>query len=374
MNFLPTETVYECSKGRSKNYTSLAFQYDALTLNRNFVRHRFGTDKRTPFKEIAVASFKSVMDDDYKALMNVRRGQVFEGRAAFFSRIRAALKNAIEECWHPTAAHLMFHSSGLDSRVISFLLKELHREHGDDWLGTVVFCCSKWEGRVFKEIMKYEGWEPHQYMVAYEEQSDHDYYASSLLNFDGAWEWADGASPLAVNLYWYPALAAIEAGLIDRPIQTWSGQRGNGVFDYGSLKNGALSLDESTREFYNSILTRRPTYGDYDVRPYVAVPLVKVVFESSITLGHKLRPLLVEYIDSDLAQFVNMAADGDRHRRIADWILAQMRHDYGASWYGQKVKPNAKPKHRTTEFQDFWYHWTLASFCEELRRREIEIR
>ena len=376
MQFLPMKTVYDSSLGRGTNYTTLAFQHDALTLDRSFIRHRFGITNRTMFKEIHTAPFDSVLSTEYRRMLNVKRGSVYEGRVGLLERIRATMKDTIAENWTPGGVHAMFHSSGLDSRVISYLLKELHMERGDDWLGTVVFCCSKWEGQVFKAIMEYEGWEPHQYIVAYEGRINPEYYSSSLLDFDGAWEWSGGASPLAVNLYWYPVIAAIENGLLptDTHIQTWSGQWGNTVFDYGSVTNGALGIDKSTKMFYNSTLCQRPMYSEDHIRPYGAIPLAEVVCSSSIVLGEKLRPILVEYVDPQLAQFHNMNSDGDRHRRIADWIVDQMRADYRSSWYGQNVCPDAKPAHKTTEFQDWCYHWTLASFCEELRRRGIEVR
>ncbi len=115
-------------------------------------------------------------------------------------------------------------------------------------------------------------------------------------------------------------------------------------------------------------------YGSEIIHPYATAELVKVVVGSSIRLGKRLRPLFVEYLDPTLATFLNMASDGDRHRRISQWVISQMVSDYKGSWYGQKIARLARPEYRTTEFQDFWYHWTLASFCEELRRQGVEIR
>ena len=373
MQRLPFKTVYKCTLGRSTDYVRLASQHDVLTLDRNYIVHRFGKTNRTAFREIHLAGFDSVLSIPYRRLMNVRR-QVQESQQELFTRIKAALKAIIMDKWTPGGYHAVLHSSGLDSRCVSWLIRELAQEHGKDWLGTVAFCCSKWEGNVFKGIMKYQGWD--RYIVAYEDQSNHDYYASSLTDFRGAWEWSDGAINIAVNLFWYPVVAAIEAGLLpdDQPIQTWTGQWGNTILDAGSSTQGPKVIHQTNSAFYNSILCKRPMYGVEIVHPYAFVELAKVICESSVVLGKKLRPLFCKYLDPKLAAFTNLAADGDRHRRIADWILAQMKHDYAASWYGQKVKPNAKPKHRTTEFQDFWYHWTLASFCEELRRRGIEIK
>ena len=373
MDFLPFKTVYECTFGRDTDYVKLASQHRTLTLDREFTRGRFQQSNRTPFKEIKIVNLNDIVDQDYHDLLATRH-TVYEGRASLLSRIRSTLKDTIMCHWEPGGYHIMFHSSGLDSRCISWLIRELYHEHGPDWLGTIVFACSNWEGASFKAIMRYQGWEPHQYLVAYEGQRD--YYVSSLTDFSSAWEWSNGASPLAINLYWYPAIAAIEKGLIpdDAPVQAWTGRWGNTTLDYASTDAGAKNLDGIVRQFYKSTLCQRPVYGANAVCPYSAIALAKIVCESTIVLGKRLRSLFAEYLDPGLAEFLNMASDGDRHRKISDWIIAQMRHDYKCSWYGQHIHPEAKPAHKTTEFQAFWYHWTLASFCGELRARGIAIR
>lgn len=372
MHFFPLKTVYECSNGRSVDYVKLALSYDILTLRRNFVRKRFQTSHRTPFKEISIAPFDSALSLDYRRFLSTRRGQVYEGRLSLLSRIKDVLRGIIFEKWIPGGNHIVMHSSGLDSRCLSWLIRELYHEHGPDWLGNVVFVCNKWEGESFRDIMAYEGWTTDQYMVSREDDAPNEYYAPSLTNFSDAWIWSDGACSIPVNLFWYLPHEVVQANLIDtNGLQTWSGQWGNTTLDYCSKPNGVKSIVSITKELYKSIFGQRPMYTSGHVRPYGAIDLAKVVCESSIALGDRLRPLFVEYLDSTLLSFVNQSADGDRHRVIAKWIMDKVVDDYKHSWYGVNIHPESRPEYSTTEFQDFWYHWTLASFCEYLIGNDI---
>jgi len=370
MNFLPMKTVYECRGKCSTSYVDILPRH--LTIDRPFCKERFQSSNRTPFKEVKVAPFKSATSLAFRNLSKVHHGRVSEIHTGLLARIKATLKDTIAEHWTPGGYHAVLHSSGYDSRCISWLIRELYHERGVDWLGTVVFCCSKWEGSSFKKIMRYEGWDCSQYLVVNESSRDRDYYAPSLTNFRDAWEWSDGASPIPVNLFWYPVVAAIKEGLLpdDHPIQTWTGHNGNVILD----ARGPRQIRALMCESYKSIFGERPMYGTEVILPYSTIELATVICESSVLLGSRLRPLLLKRLDKKLASFKNIHADGDRHRRIADRILTQMVRAYRNSWYGRTIKPNARLKHRTTEFQPFWYHWTLASLCAHLRREGYRIQ
>jgi hypothetical protein len=117
MNFLPMKTVYRCAKGKSTSLTDLAFQYKRLTLRRDYVQHRFSSTNKTPFTQISVVPFDTVMGHPF---VGVKHWNVFEGREPLMARMKETLKQTIFDHWTPGGAHAVLHSSGLDSRCLSW--------------------------------------------------------------------------------------------------------------------------------------------------------------------------------------------------------------------------------------------------------------
>ena len=341
-----------------------------LTLNRGFVAKRFDRSRQTLFQDVSVIKPRHVIAQDVRTALGTQRVRK-ETVPAYLSRMLETLKEIVFAQWKPDYAHAIFHSSGIDSRLLSWAIRELWKEHGDDWLGQVLFLCSKWEGSEFKRIMAYEEWDPSQYWVVDEDLPSPRYYEWSLTNFKGAWERHNGVSAIAVNLFWYPIAKAQARGILPtEQVQVFSGQWGNTTMD----EVRGEDIKTAIIMFYFSVLRNRPFKGDLVHFPFAEAQYVQAALSSQHALGHALRPALLKHADERLAKFTNMRADGDRHRRIADDIIEQMIEDYDNSWYGKYIKPGARPKHKTTEFQSFCSHWTAASLCNELLARGHTIR
>ncbi len=378
-NFLPSKAYYHLNDRTDyiharSGYVELLPK--RLSLRRKFSAKRFDTRKETLFKEVTVVPF------EYAPTFYPGSTGVFntipcryETELELLDALATRLKEVVYETWKPGMAHAVLHSSGLDSRMLSWTIKELHKEHGNEWLGNVLFLCSKWEAESFYGIMNYEGWSKFQWyvpraMVA----SDRNYYDVSLLSFDTIWKRHDGPSAIPVNLFWYLVLEAQGyASFPTEDVQLYTGQWGNTVFDAGSGLLAGAGIKRILEKFYYSVLFRRPMKGDEVIHPFTDCKLAKIVASSNVKLGKKLRPKLLNYMDAGLAEFTNMLADGDRHRRIHDDIINVMVKDYDSSWYGKNVMPGERPEWKTTEFQTFWSRWTTASLCEHLLRSGYEI-
>ena len=61
------------------------------------------------------------------------------------------LSYIIERDWDPDKFHLLFHSSGYDSRIFSSILMKLREKHGEGWIGKILFLCWEPEGALFEE-------------------------------------------------------------------------------------------------------------------------------------------------------------------------------------------------------------------------------
>ena len=341
-------------------------------IRHGFVERRFRMDDRnTLFKEIEVLPAKEIITPSVRRAFKATP-QREESKVKLFEKMYSRLRQVILDTWKPEMAHIFLHSSGIDSRVLSWILKELHNELGDSWLGDVIFVCSKWEASNFKGIMRYEGWDESQFLVLRENAPYERYYEPNLVDFENAWTWANGVEAIPVNLFWYLVDAAEER--LGTNSQVYSGSWGNTVLDNASGPEAGEGLRKKYKLFYWGVGCRRPFKGKECVYPYTDSELAWTIGTSKQRLGHKLRFEFVNYIDTGLAKFTNEDSDGDRHRRIASDIMSKMISDYDKSWYGKNIAPGARPKHRTTEFQAFWSRWTSASLCEHLIKNGYTIR
>lgn len=123
----------------------------------------------TPFKQIRQAEIKYKFPAKYQNLLTLN-GSI-DSLRDYGIYIKRVLKKYFTRHWNPKERHLIFHSSGYDSRIISLTLAEL-RDEGFN-LGELHFRCHQPEGEVFKQIMQREGWEKHQYSVFKGPEVDH---------------------------------------------------------------------------------------------------------------------------------------------------------------------------------------------------------
>lgn len=347
-----------------------------LTLRRGFLARRLkgSNDLSSLFREVETAPLGDVVTPELRQVFRAKP-TVEWTKKGLVEKMKANLKAVVEREWSPDLFHVVMHSSGYDSRNLSWTIKTLAEEHGEEWLGPgVMFLCSRWEGAEFARIMQYEGWDPSEYRVAAPERPDGEYYARSLLDFEGAWERLGGTSVIPVNLYWWPVRWAQERGLIPDRVQMFTGCWGNTVTELDVGGKGNRGFKFVYKFFYYSLLFQRPYKGVEYVHPYADHELAMTVATSKLQPGGWLRTALLRSMDEGLSKFRNTSSDGDKGRTIAPWIMKRVVKDYVGSWYGRAVHPKARPTRNWTECQPFWSHWSAASLCEHLLASGHEIR
>ena len=356
--------------GASTNYVDVLPR--ELTLDRNFVARRFRTNKtNTVFDEAHIVPVSWLIVPEVRRTF-ATTASVQETAEHLFKRIEDRLIEIVAENWSPDKTHVILSSSGYDSRMLMWSIRRNLDERGAAWFGDTVFLCSKLEGESFREIVKYLDFDQYAYVIG-DEIDGCDYYMDSLIDFAGAWQRLGGVANIPVNLFWYLPETAERQGLFSPPIQLWTGQWGNAVFDYCSHELSGARYKSAYVELYYSIMCQRPLRGEERVLPYTDCELARITAESNVKMGKELRFSLLKSMDEKLVAFENMRSDGDRHRRISEWLLRKMQLDYYNSWYGKNVAPQARLEHHTTEFQEFWSRWTAASLCEHLLEEGYEI-
>lgn len=91
-----------------------------------------------------------------------------------------ALMYSIQSQWDNSKVHIMPHSSGYDTRLITGILRNLRKKNGDEWLGTVLFYCFEPEIAYAKKIFDYMEWPKDWWIPVREGVGPVDYYAEVM--------------------------------------------------------------------------------------------------------------------------------------------------------------------------------------------------
>jgi hypothetical protein len=101
------------------------------------------------------------------------------------------LKEIVFNHWDSNRFHVVAHSGGVDSRILSTIIKELTEQHGREWLGDVLFVENGGECETFKQIMKTQKWDKKQYL-SYQEGIDPREYHRRGLDFKNLYKKYNG--------------------------------------------------------------------------------------------------------------------------------------------------------------------------------------
>lgn len=368
MKFLNTK-VFECLSTREKSRNLLDILPQIVTLDPNYAGLR-GTEF-TLFREIRLVPFEELITEEMRKLFTTRIDTTKMRKSQFFVSLQQKYEEIIEANWKPELNHIHLHSSGLDSRIISWTIRSLFRKHGSDWLGRTVFVCSKQEGPSFKKIMEYEGWKRNQYLVVGEGLRDEDVWTPIFLDFKNAWRRAYDTFTHALNIHIYlPEMAHQKLGFPLNNIQLWDGDGGGLVSQISGL-----AMKKWFKLHYPFPCGGVPKEWQL-IRPHLDFGSLKFILQSSVSLGKQLRPELLTAMNKGLAQFPNLNKQGHEIPKIADWVLKKALEDYRKSWYGQTVRPNAIWPLRMKKhlgWQPMLSYWTIASLCDYLLTSGYEI-
>jgi hypothetical protein len=295
---------------------------------------------------------------------------IYKMRCSRIETLADTIAAVIEREWQPDKFHLVWHSSGYDSRIISGILKDLRKKNGDDWLGDILFLCNRWEAEGFYRIMKAQGWERNLYAV-YEGGLDDEHYKIAL-DFGSFWYEANAPVPMPGRFWFYVAKWAKSKGLLPEDnIQAFNGQgkmfwRSNykTLADYKQYMYDELysetTIDSPNGLAYGSILS------DIDVMGAVYGYSDKRRAKRGLTLE------LAEFVSPETADIKNMRRHDHLNVPIAEDILSDCKDAFDGSWYAKELDIKWQPP-ETAAIDPRWGEWGLASLCEHLIGEGTEI-
>jgi len=372
MDFYRSQRVYVSSKGEFDDFIDalpkeLTIQKVAHDNNPLPVGHH-----NTLFKEVMLKPYVETNTDLIRELNNIT-----PQNNDWINVMWNVLKDIIYKSWSPDKFHVVAHSSGHDSRIISTIIKELRQQHGDNWLGGLLFVENGGEGKEFEMIMQHQGWEKDKYIVFNKDSTPGEYHKYSL-NFDTMWEKFNGISGYPYNYWWDSFRILQDADIIPDNIQGFTG--------YGAYIEQAVKkerLDACFRgmtfrawfmwDYYYQIIMFR-CLGEW-VYPWLSHDYMRAMAGSVGARNSSRR--ISDHLSrhkTGLNHIARMSVpDVERrgYRTVSNDLLKEIYKKYKKSWYGKRV--SVMPK-SYINYSEWWWHLNAASLCEHLIKKGYDIK
>lgn len=330
--------------------------------------------------------------------------------------ILEGLHSAVERSWDPEKFHLMLHSSGYDSRIVSRVIANLRDRHGRSWVGRIMFLCWEPEGQRFEEIMRAEGWDASEYHVCNPGAAPSEYYAD-VLDFEECWRWVNDAQPpIFIHALEIEKLRASGA-IPSTPLQLIGGDGGNectvlrpkqlmNMFFYSRWRGvlGPISPSQVVMPFLSYDVLKHISPHVPRTRPLSAVAeglrrnavgsvalraaMPAVQWTRRVVRGLR-RPLSVQRSSLQMQLLLALApeligiervSDGPSapQRQLSVALRERCRREFENSWLGKTgvaggswASRSQVP--RTLWTQPWWGIYAKASLCEHLLREGVKI-
>ncbi len=360
MEFFKTGNKYQSDKKSGHFYKACPERLTLLPFDSKLMRGQVYIDK-TPFKEVMRVPYKESPEvtELHNELESCKKSDSFDFADALFN----ALMDSIEFSWKPEKFHLIGHSSGYDSRIISHAIMLLAKKNGKEWLGEILFVENHGECDSFKEIMKIQGWDKSQYF-SYNEQVKPELFHAGSLVFSDFHKKFNGIGSYPVNPF-YDAFARMQQRDIlpkSDEIQYYTGYGSEGI----TFQSANHSLRYYAEWHSNLQLNFFNTIGE-TIYPFWNFNFMKMVFYYSKTRLSRASELISKTVSPELNHIFKYRT-GDvvdkGYRHIGSSVMDEIWNSYINSWYGKR-NSNIKVDN-FVNYCNWWGHYCLASMCEYL--------
>jgi hypothetical protein len=306
----------------------------------------------SPIKEVTCNP--GVLLPEVEALTNKVRRHIDEP----FAILGKAIIEGIEEAWDPDAFHVILHSSGWDSRMMSGAIKLLADANGKEWLGDVLFLSNRWERHRFKLVMEAMEWEPYQY-AAYDDGSPPgEHYAVWAYEM-----WRHAPFPRPANFLWYLPKWAETEGLIPREnVQAFTGLWANEYWHHFIADNTAWP-EQVKERFRWQMIASLPVKADKVEYPLVSLPVLDILRYTHYLNGNLLRKHMSAYLNPWAAKVRPRVRVSDGYHVLSERLRKEMDTYYKMTEFG-KHKEWEVPEHSGNS--TMWGRWTTALLVEKL--------
>ena len=222
--------------------------------------------KLIEFKQVNLTPDKAF--EDYDEIISIKRNAKTITEDEFIRKFIKAFKETVRDIWDKNKYHIVLHSSGYDSRMLSWTIKQLN-------LSDLTYLCMEPEWDEFYPIMEYIGGEHHKMVV--HRRGDN------------------------------PGSNAIMDAMSERYLETYDTQviaagYFNEILSYGLLKNNTFKqwIDKYYYHQYTKNASQYPANVYY---PILGIKVLKLVISSNINLDLNLHHKIIKTADPILFNF-----------------------------------------------------------------------
>lgn len=362
---------FRSEKGESKDFVSMLPKNLTLaTYDRILSCADTKSCFTTPFEEIVVVPYAEVQHkhmpwvEEFLNETHIRKPTT---PRSYATGLLNHVELAIYRTWDPKKFHVVSHSSGYDTRLISIAIKNLYNDLGDEWLGDLVFAEGDGEGAQTKLVLGKLGWGDFPFYVYNEGVDVHEYHARSV-NFHTVYAKFNGMTGFPLNVWYDPYEGLQEKGLIpaDDKIQCYTGYGSNEI---AKAFNNFGGFPWYTDWIYYHPLSIFKLKGDW-VHPFYHLPLWRYLMQYRKWRYRNcgIAKYAIKYISPETwnMQGMTVAQREPTVRLLSDRLIKQAIEDYDHSWYGQNMHPGIRPTTNLMDYSPWWGEWCLASLCEHL--------
>ena len=350
---------------------------DSVTVDKDFVASKEQLHEyKTLFEDIMIQPYQLV----HPGTQNFRYKPDRMGYRDFIGYLIDNLEQVIKNTWDDEKFHIIDHSSGFDSRILSFIIRKLYRR--GILGGKILFLCLQPEGDGFRDVVKYLNWEEDKCLV-YNENVRPDEYYRNCFNFKDNWQSFNGLSQWPGDiLFW--VIKDLQSKdvlpLDDTRIQSY----GMGFTDELIKHKYNFRTKASVYKFLNIYYFSRfpqsmSNFKGDRILPMLDFEIVKLMFcydwgwhpmkKVKIDLMKRLDPKLTEIRNGSIYH------ENNPYHRISQGLLEKLKADYSGSWYGKYVNPDmVKHATRGLGYSPWWASYNAASVVEYLRESGVKVQ
>lgn len=365
--FIPFGRLYRSEVGVSLVLADVVPKVATLWSDvRKIFKNDVAPDRRvkTPFMEVGIVPFEEAMPDDVLELVKNPPAQAETFSEDEYQKMFQVFVGIVEKSWDPKKFHLVYHSSGHDSRWISWAIKTLYEKNGPDWLGDILFVEFFCESEPFKQIMEAEGWADSQWAIYNPEATNTGEYHARSLVFKDAWERLGGCSPMPLAFWSDPVEYFQRQGAIpsDNQLQCWTGLFANEF----SRWTGPCGFEAAVHIVLGSHYHTQRQKGEF-VLPFLNLEWIAAKLRSSDRIVRH-HDQMVEAVAPQLTPIPRVLSRTQKQSScalVSKRLRKQFEKDFNNSWYGRNVCPGMRC-HAWIRFKTSWGRWNCASLCEHL--------